>query len=75
MAGSGLLAVHHSTTIYLKRNLLAATFVPHALLSSEAFTRFALDFGVWQCLSEKPPEPDQQTFAAGACACQVYAAL
>ncbi|MFZ6709791.1 phage portal protein [Undibacterium sp. TC9W] len=47
LAKSFRASVHHSTAIYVKRNLLAATFVPHALLSREAFSRFALDFLVF----------------------------
>lgn len=35
---------HHSSAIYVKRNILAATFIPHAKLSRADFSRFALDF-------------------------------
>jgi len=38
---------HHSSAIYVKRNLLAATFVPSKYLSREEFSRFALDFLVF----------------------------
>lgn len=38
---------HHSSAIYTKRNVLASTFIPHRLLSREAFSRFALDFLVF----------------------------
>lgn len=40
-------AVHHSSPIYVKRNILASTFVPHPLLSQQDFSRFALDFLVF----------------------------
>lgn len=39
--------VHHAAAIYLKRNILVSTFQPSAALSSEAFSRFALDFLVF----------------------------
>lgn len=37
-------AVHHSSAIYVKRNILASTFIPHRLLSQQAFSRYAQDF-------------------------------
>ena len=37
-------APHHSSPLYVKRNILVSTFIPHHLLSSQAFSRFALDF-------------------------------
>lgn len=37
-------SVHHSTAIYVKRNILTSTFVPHKKLSRDVFSRFALDF-------------------------------
>ncbi|MFS1583582.1 MAG: phage portal protein [Candidatus Arsenophonus phytopathogenicus] len=37
-------AAHHSSAIYVKRNILSSTFVPHKLLSRQDFDRFALDF-------------------------------
>lgn len=40
-------AVHHSSPIYVKRNILASTFVPHPLLSQQDFSRFVLDFLVF----------------------------
>ncbi len=40
-------SVHHSTAIYTKRNLLTSTFIPHRLLSREAFNKFALDYLVF----------------------------
>lgn len=43
LAKSFRASVHHSSPIYVKRNLLSATFVPHKLLSREDFSRFALD--------------------------------
>lgn len=38
---------HHSSAIYLKRNLLTASFIPHPLLSRQAFKAWALDFLVF----------------------------
>jgi len=38
---------HHSSAIYLKRNLLAATFIEHRLLSRATFARLALDWLVF----------------------------
>jgi len=35
---------HHSSAIYVKRNILAATFIAHPLLSTQAFSRWVLDF-------------------------------
>ncbi len=37
-------AVHHSSSLYVKRNILASTFIPHPLLSQQEFSRFALDY-------------------------------
>ncbi|MGB6053733.1 MAG: phage portal protein [Burkholderiaceae bacterium] len=37
-------SVHHGTAIYVKRNLLASTFIPHKLLTRAAFARWALDY-------------------------------
>lgn len=37
-------AVHHSSAIYVKRNILSSTYIPHRLLSQQAFSRFAQDF-------------------------------
>lgn len=35
---------HHGSAIYLKRNLLATSFLPHKLLSHATFSAFALDY-------------------------------
>ena len=40
-------APHHSSSIYVKRNILVKCFVPHPLLSRMEFSRFALDFLVF----------------------------
>lgn len=40
-------ATHHSSPIYVKRNILTSTFIPHKLLSRQAFNRFALDYLVF----------------------------
>lgn len=44
LAKSFRASVHHSTAIYVKRNILASTFVPHPKLSRQAFAQFALDY-------------------------------
>ncbi|PLR52099.1 phage portal protein [Chimaeribacter arupi] len=40
-------AVHYSSPIYVKRNILASTFVPHPLLTQQEFSRIALDYLVF----------------------------
>ncbi len=40
-------ALHHSSPLYVKRNILASTFVPHPLLSQQEFSKFALDYLVF----------------------------
>ena len=40
-------APHHSSSIYVKRNILVKSFVPHPLLSRMELSRFALDFIVF----------------------------
>lgn len=35
---------HHSSAIYVKRNILASTFVPHPLLSQTVFAQWVLDY-------------------------------
>lgn len=35
---------HHSSAIYVKRNILSMTYVPHKLLPRAEFARFALDY-------------------------------
>ena len=47
LAKSFRASTHHSSAIYFKRNILAKTFKPHRLLSTEVFSRFALDFLVF----------------------------
>lgn len=44
LAKSFRASVHQSSAIYVKRNLLASTFVTHPLLSRQEFASFALDF-------------------------------
>lgn len=44
LAKSFRASVHQSSAIYLKRNLLASTFIPHPLLSRGDFSRWALDY-------------------------------
>lgn len=40
-------AFHHSSPIYVKRNILASTYIPYPLLSQQNFSRFVLDFMVF----------------------------
>lgn len=40
-------AVHHSSPIYVKRNILASTFIPHPLLSQQESSKFALNYLVF----------------------------
>lgn len=37
-------AVHHSSPIYVKRNILASTFIPHPMMSQQEFSKLALDY-------------------------------
>ncbi|MDW5419264.1 phage portal protein [Iodobacter sp. CM08] len=37
-------AVHHSSPLQVKRNILLKTFIPHPLLSRSEFSKFALDY-------------------------------
>jgi PBSX family phage portal protein len=39
-------AVHHSSPLFFKRDILASCFIPHKLLSRDTFSRWALDFMV-----------------------------
>ena len=59
-------AVHHSSPIYVKRNILASTFIPHQLLSQQDFSRFALDFLVFgNALFRAPKECHRSPAEAG----------
>ena len=40
-------AVHHSSPIAVKRNILTSTFIPHPLLSQQTFSRFVQDYLVF----------------------------
>lgn len=40
-------AVHHSSPIYVKRNILTSTYIPHPLLSRQNFSRLVLDYLVF----------------------------
>lgn len=44
LAKSFRASVHHGSAIYVKRNLLVKTFIPHPLLSRQTFGSLALDF-------------------------------
>lgn len=47
LAKSMRAAVHHSSPIYVKRNILVSTYIPHPRLSRQDFSRFALDYMVF----------------------------
>lgn len=47
LAKSMRAAVHHSSPIYVKRNILVSTYIPHPLLSRQDFSRYALDYLVF----------------------------
>ncbi|WP_376738421.1 phage portal protein [Pandoraea apista] len=47
LARSFRAAPHHSSAIYVKRNILASTFIPHKLLSRAEFKEFALNYLVF----------------------------
>lgn len=47
LARSFRAAVHNSSPIYVKRNILVSTFIPHKLLSRSAFARWVQDFLVF----------------------------
>lgn len=40
-------AVHHSSPIAVKRDILSSTYIPHRLLSQQAFARFVQDYLVF----------------------------
>lgn len=40
-------SVHHSSAIFVKRNILASSFIPHRLMSRDVFAAYALDFMVF----------------------------
>lgn len=40
-------AVHHSSPIAVKRDILSSTYIPHRLLSQQSFNRFVQDYLVW----------------------------
>ncbi|HDG0626273.1 TPA: phage portal protein [Serratia marcescens] len=44
LARSVRAAVHHSSPMFVKRNILASTFIPHPMLSQQEFSRYALDY-------------------------------
>jgi len=44
LADSFRASAHHSSAIYVKRNILVSTFQPHPALSTNTFARFALDY-------------------------------
>ncbi|MFV0662752.1 phage portal protein [Denitromonas sp.] len=54
LARSFRAAVHHSSPIYLKRNILQATYRPHPALSRQDFARLVLDYQIFgNCYPER----------------------
>lgn len=47
LARSFRATAHHSSAIYVKRNILVSTFIPHPLLSRAAFERLVIDWQVF----------------------------
>lgn len=47
LARSFRAAAHHSSAVYVKRNILVSTFIPHPLLSRATFERLVLDWQVF----------------------------
>ncbi|CAI0904985.1 phage portal protein [Serratia proteamaculans] len=47
LARSVRAAVHHSSPMFVKRNILASTFIPHPMLSQQEFSRYVLDYLVF----------------------------
>ena len=47
LARSFRAATHHSSPIYFKVNILTSSFIPHRLLSRQAFRRWALDYVIF----------------------------
>jgi len=44
LARSFRAAVHHASPIYVKRNILVSSFIPHPLLTRSTFSRWVLDY-------------------------------
>ena len=44
LARTSRAAVHHSSPIAVKRDILSSTYIPHRLLSQQAFARFVQDY-------------------------------
>ena len=44
LAKSSQASVHHSSPMYVKRNILTSCFIPHPLLSRTDFSRFVLEY-------------------------------
>ncbi|HJW26418.1 MAG TPA: phage portal protein [Rhodocyclaceae bacterium] len=47
LAKTARATVHHSSPMYVKRNILTSCYVPHPLLSRTDFSRFAMEFIVF----------------------------
>ncbi|STQ09168.1 putative phage portal protein [Enterobacter cloacae] len=68
-------AVHHSSPIAVKRDILSSTYIPHRLLSQQAFARFVQDYLVFgNAYLEKRTKPARRRSLAGASTGEVYTA-
>ena len=47
LAKSFRVTPHHSSPIYVKRNILVSSYIPHPLLTRSEFSRFAMDYLVF----------------------------
>ncbi len=47
LARSSRASVHHASSMTVKRNILASTYIPHPLLTRTAFARWVVDFLVF----------------------------
>lgn len=64
-------AVHHSSPIAVKRNILTSTFIPHPLLGQQAFSRFVQDYLVF---TGEAHQPARRHSVAGAIAGEIHPA-
>lgn len=54
LARSFRAAVHHSSPIYVKRNIIVSTYIPHPALSRADLSRLALEFAIFgNCYLER----------------------
>ncbi len=66
-------AVHHSSPIAVKRDILSSTYIPHRLLSQQAFSRFVQDYLVFgNAYLEKRTNRHRRRSLAGASLGEIY---